>query len=161
MISPEAQWIKDLVLLLHRLLLWRRFTSWPRNFRMLCTPQHTQPAYLLLLLYVFFCLFFGCTCRIWKFLGQRWDPGHACGNARFLLNPLCWARDWTHTATETNAGSLTHCTAVETPPLCLSHNSPPGTCLLLEGILSKVISWLLYPQLKCKFRTGRVIWKAL
>ena len=49
-------------------------------------------------------LFFnGCTCGIWKFLGQGLNPSHSCNPCRWCgsaesFDPLCQARDWTCTS---------------------------------------------------------------
>ena len=63
------------------------------------------------------------THSIWKFLSQgltpshSYDLSHSSGNTE-SFNPLCWAKDRTHTSVATQAaavGFLTHCASAGTP----------------------------------------------
>ena len=59
----------------------------------------------------FFLPFYGHTCSIWKFPGHRFNRSHSCSNPE-SFNPLCHARDQTHTSI------ATHSTQVEFLPDC-------------------------------------------
>ena len=74
--------------------------------------------------------FYGHTHSIWKFPRQRLNPSHSCslryrhGNAG-SFNPLCQARDQTHTSTATRAPaviSLTHYATVGTQKISIEHH---------------------------------------
>ena len=73
---------------------------------------------------------------------------HSCGNAR-SFNPLCWAREWTHTSTVTQTAAvrfLIHCTTVGTP---IVHFKWEG-CLECELYLNKVVTVIFYCWLGCR-----------
>ena len=69
------------------------------------------------------CIFNGCTCSIWKFLGERLNPSHSCNlccncSSAGFFNPLHQAGDQTHASPVTCATAvrfLTHCATVRTP----------------------------------------------
>ena len=78
--------------------------------------------------------FNGCTCSIWKFLGQGLNPSCTCNLCRSCDNagsfkPLCQARDQTHTSAVTTAvGFLTHCAAAGTPYIIFEEMSIQILC---------------------------------